>query len=62
LGTIIEIEAIYVLKLSLRGLFGKLNVVAKYGLNRSVTDHSIFMWRMSIGTIVLVVYIDDIVD
>lgn len=55
-------KALYGLKQSPRAWFGKFsNAVIKFGLRRSVYDHSIFYSSSDAGCILLVVYVDDIV-
>ena len=55
-------KAIYGLKLSPRAWFDKLSEVASlFGLKRTSSDHSVFVRHCKKCTIVLVVYVDDIV-
>ena len=52
----------YDLKQSLRAWFGKFSqVVEKFGMQKSKSDHSVFNENSSSGIIMLVVYVDDIV-
>jgi len=45
----------------LRAWLDKFNtIIAQYGLKR-VSNHSIFVWHSSAGSIVLTVYVNDIV-
>ena len=55
-------KALYGLKQSPRAWFGKFsNAVIKFGLRRSVYDHSVFYSSSDAGCVLLVVYVDDIV-
>ena len=55
-------KAIYGLKQSPRAWFDKFSqVVSLYGLKRTNSDHSVFVRHCKKGTIVLAVYVDDIV-
>ena len=55
-------KSLYGLKQSPRAWFGKFNqVVEKFGLQKSKSDHSVFYRNSSSGIILLVVYVDDIV-
>ncbi|GJV41647.1 retrovirus-related pol polyprotein from transposon RE1 [Tanacetum coccineum] len=55
-------KALYGLKQSPRAWFGKFsNAVIKFGLRRSVYDHSVFYSSSNACFILLVVYVDDIV-
>jgi len=50
------------LKQSIHAWFDKFNtIVAHYGLKRSSSDHSTFVRHSSAGTIILAIYVDDIV-
>ena len=52
----------YGLKQSLRVWFGKFNqAVEEFGMQKSIYDHSVFYRNSSLGIILLVVYVDDIV-
>ena len=53
---------LYVLKHSPRAWFGKFtSVVQQFGMTRSEADHSVFYRHSRVGSIYLVVYVDDIV-
>lgn len=55
-------KAIYGLKQSPRAWFDKFStVVSAYGLKRTTSDHSVFIRQRQSGTIILAVYVDDIV-
>ena len=55
-------KSLYGLKQSPRARFRRFNeVMADFGLKRCGVDHSIFYTHSSAGTILLVVYVDDIV-
>lgn len=55
-------KAIYGLKQSPRAWFDKFStVVSAYGLKRTTSDHSVFVRQRQSGTIILAVYVDDIV-
>ena len=55
-------KSLYGLKQSPRAWFGKFNhAIEKFGLQKSKSDHSVFYWNSSLGIILLVVYVDDIV-
>ena len=55
-------KAIYELKQSSRAWFDKFStIVAQYGLKTCVLDHSRFVQHSSTGSIVLIVYMNDIV-
>lgn len=55
-------KSLYGLKQSPRSWFGKFSkVVQEFGLNMSKYDHSVFYHQSIAGTILLVVYVDDIV-
>ena len=55
-------KSLYGLKQSPCAWFGKFShTVEKFGLQKSKSDHSVFYWNSSLGIILLVVYVDDIV-
>ena len=55
-------KALYGLKQSPRAWFDRFSaVVLGYGFQRSTSDHSVFVRHSSNGTIVLIVYVDDII-
>ena len=55
-------KAIYGLKQSPRAWFGKFSeVVSKFGLRRSHSDHFVFSHASDRGKILLIVYVDDII-
>ena len=55
-------KSLYGLKQSPRAWFGKLDeVVQEFGLKMSKCDHSFFYRQSTAGTILLVVYVDDII-
>ena len=55
-------KSLYGLKQSPRAWFSKFNqAIEKFGLQKSKFDHSIFYRNSSLGIILLVVYVDDIV-
>ena len=55
-------KALYGLKQSPRAWFDRFSyVVIGYGFKRSTYDHSLFVRHSSLGTIVLIVYVDDII-
>jgi len=55
-------KIIYGFKQSIRASFDKFStVVARYGLRRSSSDHSIFVRDYSTGIIILTVYVDIVV-
>ena len=55
-------KSLYGLKQSPRVWFGKFSqAVEKFGLQKSKSDHSVFYRNSSLGIILLVVYVDDIV-
>jgi hypothetical protein len=55
-------KALYGLKQSPRVWFGKFfEAVMEFGLQHCQTDHSVFHLHTSVGYILLVVYVDDIV-
>lgn len=55
-------KALYGLKQSPRAWFDQFSsVVLAYGFCRSTSDHSVFVRHRSTGTIVLIVYVDDII-
>ena len=55
-------KSLYGLKQSPRAWFGKFSqAVEKFGLQKSKFDNSVFYWNSSLGIILLVVYVDDIV-
>ena len=55
-------KSLYGLKQSPRAWFSKFNqAIEKFGLQKSKSDHSIFYRNSSLGIILLVVYVDDIV-
>ena len=55
-------KSLYGLKQSLRAWFGKFSqAVEKFGMQKSKSDHSVFYRNSSLGIILLVVYVDDIV-
>ena len=54
-------KAIYGLKQSPRAWFERFSrVVQDYGFTRSSSDHSVFTLHKQIGSVILVVYVDDI--
>jgi len=55
-------KSLYGLKQSPRAWFGKFSdVVQEFGLKKSKCDHSVFYRQSTVGIILLVVYVDDIV-
>lgn len=55
-------KALYGLKQSPRAWFDRFSaVVLEYGFQRCTTDHSVFARHSTAGTIVLIVYVDDII-
>ena len=55
-------KSLYGLKQSPRAWFGKFSeVIQEFGLKMSKCDHSVFYRQSEVGTILLVVYVDDIV-
>jgi len=55
-------KSLYGLKQSPRAWFGKFSeVVLEFGMKMSKCDHSVFYRQSIVGTILLVVYVDDIV-
>ena len=55
-------KALYGLKQSPHAWFDQFNaVVLGYGFRRSTSDHSVFVCHSSNGTIVLIIYVDDII-
>ena len=55
-------KALYGLKQSPRAWFDKFSgVILSYGFKRSTSDHSVFVYHSKAGTIVLIVYVDNII-
>lgn len=55
-------KSIYGLKQSPRAWFDKFSkVVVSHGMNRNQVDHSVFLKQITLGIVILVVYVDDIV-
>jgi len=55
-------KSLYSLKQSPRAWFGEFNsVVQQFGMTQSEADHSVFYCHSRVGSIYLVVYVDDIV-
>jgi len=55
-------KSLYSLKQSPRSWFGRISdVVLAFGLKRSQSDHTVFYKNTNLGSILLVVYVDDIV-
>ena len=55
-------KSLYGLKQSLRAWFGKFNeVIKKFGMQKSKSDHYVFYRNSQAGIILLVVYVDDII-
>ena len=56
-------KALYGLKQSPHSWFDRFSsIVVAYGFNRSNSDHSLFVRHSHLGTIVLIVYVDDIIS
>ena len=62
-GTVCRLrKSLYGLKQSLRACFGKFSeVIEKFGLQKSKSDHSVFYRNSQASTILLVMCVDDIV-
>ena len=55
-------KSLYGLKQSLHAWFGKFSqAVEEFGMQKSKSDHSVFYRNSSLGIILLVMYVDDIV-
>ena len=55
-------KSLYSLKKSLRAWFGKLSeVIEKFGMHKSKSNHYVFYRNSQAGIILLVVYVDDII-
>ena len=55
-------KSLYGLKQSPHAWFGKFNqVIEKFGMQKSKSDHSVFYRNFEAGIILLAVYVDDIV-
>jgi len=55
-------KSLYGLKQSPRAWFGKFNnVVQQFGMTHSEADHSVFYRHSRVGSIYLLVYVDDVV-
>ena len=55
-------KSLYGLKQSPRSWFGRFSdMVLAFGLKRSQSDHTVFYKNTNLGSILLVVYVDDIV-